>query len=256
MSYKVKLDVFEGPFDLLVYLIERSKMSIYDIQISKITQQYIEYMKKLQEADIELAQEFMVLAAELIKIKSKMLLPNENIEEGKEDEAEDPRTELVQKILEYKAFKEMSFFLSEQAEITSHIHEKPAEDLSLYSGKPEEIIKGSMDEFAAAFMEFIKKKQKLEEMHRIYERIERQKMSMEKRISQVIADLEANESMKFSELVKGEETNFNKVITFMSILELLRQKSVIAKQEKIFGDITVSKAKPGEIVYKADEESI
>jgi len=256
MSYKVKLDVFEGPFDLLVYLIERSKMSIYDIQISEITTQYLEYVKKLQDADIELAQEFMVLAAELIKIKSKMLLPNEKMEGEDEDEKEDPRNELVQKILEYKAFKEMSFFLAEQEEITSHIHEKPAEDLNAYIGETEEIIKGTMEDFANAFMDFIRKKQKLEEMHKIYERIERQKMSMERRIAQVIADLEANDTMKFSELIKGEETNFNKVITFMSVLELLRQKQVEAKQEKRFGDITITKKQAGEIVYTKDSDSI
>lgn len=244
MSYKVKLDVFEGPFDLLVYLIERSKMSIYDIEISKITSQYLEYVKALQEdRDIELAQEFMVLAAELIKIKSRMLLPIETvINEQGEEEVVDPRKELVQKILEYKAFKEMSAFLADQQEITSHIHEKPAEDIEAYTGEPEEIIKGSMEEFANAFMAFILKKQRIEAVHRIYERIERQKMSMEKRIREVITQLEQRESMMFSELIGKENTNFNKVVTFTSILELLKQKTITADQEKQFGDITIKKA--------------
>jgi len=242
MGYKVKLDVFEGPFDLLVYLIERSKMSIYDIQISKITNQYLEYIKKLQEADIELAQEFMVLAAELIKIKSRMLLPIEVNNVDGEEVIEDPRTELVQKILEYKAYKEMSFFFSEQAELTSHIHEKPQEDLNAYIGETEEVIHGTMDEFAQAFMNFILRKKKIEDMHKVYERIERQKMSMERRIRQVIDELEKREETSFNELIGEDDTNFNKVVTFMSVLELLKQKSITAKQEKRFGDILIKKA--------------
>lgn len=242
MNYKVKLDVFEGPFDLLVYLIERSKMSIYDIEISKITNQYLEYVKALQdERDIELAQEFMVLAAELIKIKSRMLLPIEVKNVDGEEVVEDPRKELVQKILEYKAFKEMGAFLQDQQELTSHIHEKPAEDLEAYMGEPEEIIKGSMEEFANAFMTFILKKQRIEAVHRIYERIERQRMSMEKRITQVIEKLSQKESMKFSELLGNENTNFNKVVTFTSVLELLKQNTITAEQEKLFGDITLKK---------------
>ena len=241
MNYKVKLDIFEGPFDLLVYLIERSKMSVYDIKISEITTQYIDYVKKMQDLDIELAQDFMVLAAELIQIKTRMLLPLEKRKEDGEILVEDPRTDLVQRILEYKQFKEMGYFLADQEEITSHIHAKPAEDLSSYEGEPEEIIKGSLTEFAQAFMEFIIKKQRIEEMHKIYERIERQKMSMENRIRQVSEVLTKKKKVSFSELIEGDHTHFNKVITFMSILELLRERSIIAEQKKRYGDIIITK---------------
>ena len=189
MNYKVRLDIFEGPFDLLVYLIERAKMSIYDIQISEITTQYIEYVKHMEELDIELAQDFMVLAAELIQIKTRMLLPSEKVKDGEEYIQEDPRVELVQ-----------------------------------------------------AFMEFILKKQRIEEMHRIYERIERQKLSMEKRISQVREILSEKNETRFSELIEGDTTNFNKVITFMSILELLKDRSITAEQKKRYGDIILRKA--------------
>ncbi len=242
MKYKVRLDVFEGPFDLLVYLIERSKMNIYDIQISEITNQYLEYIKEAKEMDIELAQDFMVLAAELIQIKTRMLLPAEKVQVGDEVVVEDPRADLVQRILEYKQFKEMGLFLEQQAEVTSHIHEKPAEDLDAYMGEPEEIIKGSMGEFAQAFMQFILKKQRLEEMHKIYERIERQKMTMENRITQIADILGKKKTAKFSELIENDNTNFNKVITFMSILELLRERSITAEQKKRYGDITIRKA--------------
>ncbi|MBO4819499.1 MAG: segregation/condensation protein A [Firmicutes bacterium] len=242
MNYKVRLDIFEGPFDLLVYLIERAKMSIYDIQISEITTQYMDYVKGMEDLDIELAQDFMVLAAELIQIKTRMLLPSEKVKDGELVVEEDPRAELVQRILEYKQFKEMAYFLSQQEEITSHVHEKPAEDLSVYAGEPEEIISGSLNEFAQAFMEFILKKQRIEEMHKVYERIERQKLSMEKRINQVRTILDEKRTASFSELIEGDNTNFNKVITFMSILELLKDRSITAEQKKRYGDIVLRKA--------------
>ena len=118
MSYRVRLNVFEGPFDLLVYLIEHAQMSIYDIRIAEITEQYIQYISAMQDADINVSTEFMVLAAELLEIKSKMLLPRmKPQEEG--GTYEDPRTELVQRLQEYKMFKEISRMLEEQYEQTA-----------------------------------------------------------------------------------------------------------------------------------------
>jgi len=104
MTYKIKLDIFEGPFDLLVYLIENARMSVYDIHVSEITDQYIKYLETMKTFDVNLATEFMVLAAELIEIKSKMLLPRMKAD-GETAFEEDPRAELVQRILEYKRFK-------------------------------------------------------------------------------------------------------------------------------------------------------
>ena len=113
--YKVKLKSFEGPFDLLVYLIENAEMSIYDIKISEITNQYLAYLKEMEERDVALASEFMVLASSLIEIKSKMILPRAT-EDGQEIVGEDPRTELVARLLEYKRFKELSQMLEEREE--------------------------------------------------------------------------------------------------------------------------------------------
>ena len=129
MVYKVRLQAFEGPFDLLVYLIEQNRMSVYDIKVSEITTQYLSYVEEARQYDVDLAQDFMVLAAELIEIKSRMLLPHDDPEPNAE-EPEDPRTRLVARILEYRQFKEMAEFLKEQEEINSHVHAKPAEDLS------------------------------------------------------------------------------------------------------------------------------
>lgn len=122
--YKVKLKSFEGPFDLLVYLIENAEMSIYDIRISEITNQYLAYIKEMEEQDVALASEFMVLASSLIEIKSNMLLPRVT-EDGQGIVDEDPRTELVARLLEYKRFKELSQMLEEREERSLNILRSP-----------------------------------------------------------------------------------------------------------------------------------
>ena len=127
--YKVKLQSFEGPFDLLVYLIENAEMSIYDIKISEITTQYLAYIKAMEERDVALAAEFMVLASSLIEIKSKMILPRMT-EDGQALVEEDPRTELVTRLVEYKQFKEIAEMLEQREEHSFNIFEKPQEDIS------------------------------------------------------------------------------------------------------------------------------
>lgn len=245
MAYKVKLASFEGPFDLLVYLIEHNKMNIYDIQVSEITAQYLEFINEAKEQNITVAQEFMVLAAELIELKSAMLLPREVLDE-ETGELEDPRKQLVAKILEYKQFKEMASFLQEQAEVTSHMRPKPQEDLTVYTGETEEILTGDMDSFAKAFMLFLTRKQRLEEMHKTYERIARAKMSLENKVHQIIDFFKAKKTVMFSEMIEGDDSPFNRVITFLSVLELLKQHSLRAEQPKRFGDIKVEKIDPNE----------
>ncbi|MBR5489229.1 MAG: segregation/condensation protein A, partial [Firmicutes bacterium] len=141
MSYKVKLQTFEGPFDLLVYLIENAQMSIYDIKISEITSQYLAYIQTMQETDVYVASEFMVLASALIEIKSKMILPRMVDATGGGVVEEDPRTELVQRLLEYKRFKQAAEILAEQEERCSHIYEKPQEDISAYLEEPDEYLR-------------------------------------------------------------------------------------------------------------------
>ena len=244
MVYKVKIQSFEGPFDLLLYLIEQNKMSVWDIKVSEITSQYIEYIREAKEHDVEVASEFMVMAAELIEIKSRMLLPQQQ-QEPSEEEPEDPRARLVARIIEYKQFKEMASFLAEQEEINSHIHAKPAEDLSAYMGEEEELLKGDLSHFAAAFLAFLHRKQRLEEMHRTYERVERARMSMENRIMQMTEYFRTRKSMKFSEMIKEDDSPFNRVITFMSLLELVKQHSVSAVQKKRYGDITITRIENG-----------
>ena len=238
MSYKVTLQQFEGPFDLLVYLIEHARMSVYDIRISEITAQYLDYVSEMKSRDIAVAEEFMVLAAELIEIKSRMLLPTQS-EEAVSD-AEDPRADLVRRILEYRQYKEIASFLSDQEEVTSHLHAKPAEDISIYTDNPDELLKSDTDHLVKAFREFLFRKRRIAEVRHNYELNQRRRMTIETRIGQIRDFFRKKKSLLFSEMIKDDDSRQGKVITFISILELIRQRTVKAEQKKRFGDIRVT----------------
>lgn len=239
MAYKVKLDVFEGPFDLLVYLIEHARMSIYDIRVSEITTQYLGYIREMKKQDVAVAQEFMVLAAALIELKSRMLLPGSE-EEGIPEGEEDPRRDLVAQLLEYKRFKEMADFFGQQEEIITHIHTKPREDLAPYTGPTEEFLRTDIDQFARAFRAFLFRKQKMEEIRHNYERVERQRMSIEHKIGQIRAFFRRKSKVRFSELIARESDRYDVVLTFVSILELIKQAAIRVRQPKQFGDIEIA----------------
>lgn len=240
MSYKIKLDVFEGPFDLLVYLIENARMSVYDIQVSEITNQYLEYLERMQALDVNIATEFMVLAAALIELKSKMLLPRMK-PEGDGLIEEDPRTELVQKILEYKRFKSAAELLEHQEEQTRRIFIKPKEDLAPYTKEADEYLNLDLGQFVKAFHLFLQKKKKLDEIKKNYTRIERQKISIESRIEYIkgIFHLKAKKRINFLELLTPESKRYDVVLTFVSMLEMIRQKSISVKQNINFGEIVL-----------------
>ena len=165
MGYRVKTDVFEGPFALMVYLIEHARMSIYDIRIAEITDQYLEYVGDMEKADVGAASEFMALAALLLEIKSKMLLPRAPVSTGEEEAVEDPRTELVAKLLEYKKFKAASEMLERRMEENSGFLEKPQEDLNEYTGEPDEYLALDIEQFVSAF-ERDRKSTRLNSSHR------------------------------------------------------------------------------------------
>lgn len=242
--YKVKLDVFEGPFDLLVYLIESAKMSIYDIQVAEITRQYIEYVDQIKQIDGALAGEFMVLAASLIEIKSRMLLPRRVSEEGLEYE-EDPRNELVQRILEYKRYKAAAELLEEAEEEMQLIHFKPKEDTSVYTDAPDIYLNLELTAFIKAFHVFLRRKKRLEEVHKKYGVERRQQMTIEGRIEQIKSLFFRKNKLNFKELLEGKEDKQTVVITFLSMLELIKQKAVRFNQNINFGEITFTLNKTG-----------
>lgn len=242
MSYKVRLQTFEGPFDLLVYLIENAQMSIYDIKISEITSQYLAYIQTMQETDVYVASEFMVLASALIEIKSKMILPR-MVDAGDGGVVEeDPRTELVQRLLEYKRFKQAAEILAEQEERCSHIYEKPQEDISAYLEEPDEYLRLDLAQFAQAFNLFIQKKQKVDSVRKHYTRIERERARMEERISYIAGVLKKSigQFFSFKEFIHNKKDRYDVVVTFVSLLEMAKNRIVHVEQSSTYGDIQVS----------------
>ena len=236
MSYKVKLNVFEGPFDLLVYLIENAQMNIYDINVAEIVTQYLEYIDEMERREVAVATEFMVLAASLIEIKSKMLLPRVGTDSNV-IEAEDPRTELVEKLLEYKKFKQAAAMLADAEEYSLRVYEKPQEDISMYTEAPDEYFLMDIDSFVNAFNLFLYRKKKIEDVRRHYMRLERQKISY---IKSFFARKNKT-SVTFDELVEEDRDRYNKVVTFTSLLEMAKSKAVGLEQRANFEKIVITK---------------
>lgn len=254
MSYKVKLKSFEGPFDLLVYLIENAQMSIYDIEISRITGQYLDYIRAMKEMDIAVSTEFMVLASSLIEIKSKMILPRLN-EDGGEAPSEDPRSELVERLIEYKRYKKAAQILQEQEEFAAGVFQKPQEDISEYSEQPDEYLSLDLKQFANAFNSFIQRKQRIESVKRHYTKIEREKHSVESRMGYIAGKLreKLGRVFSFKELIQDKKNRYDVVITFISLLEMAKNHIVCVKQDSTYGNIEVAageKINEGEIKYE------
>ena len=242
MSYRVKLNSFEGPFDLLVYLIEHAKMSIYDIRVSEITTQYVDYINRMQEADVSFASEFMVLAAALLEIKSKMLLPRNFAPDEENEIYEDPRTELVEKLKEYKKYKAIAAMLEERRESGAMVFEKPQEDLSEYTGEPDEFLLLDSEQFRRAFENFLQRKKKLEEIKAHHIRSEKQRITTEIRISGIrdfFKDRPIGQRAKFEELIQKHDDKYDISVTFASVLEMMKERSLDAEQKKLFGEIEV-----------------
>lgn len=259
MSYKVKLPLFEGPFDLLVYLIENSKMNIYDIQISQITEQYLEYIRDMKKMDFNVASEFMVLAATLLDIKSKMILPR-TVEIG-ETTVEDPRSQLVERIIEYKQFKECANLLKECREEASLMYEKPQEDISEYVENPDELLNLDIVKFAKAFELFLSKKKREDEVRSHYVRRKRDKATMEMRISYMKEALikafnSGFDSLNMKKLIPNPDDNYDVVVTFSSLLQMMRNNIVDANQEYLYGDIMIDTAVNDSTEPLGEEEEV
>ncbi|MDR3225670.1 MAG: segregation/condensation protein A [Clostridiales Family XIII bacterium] len=240
MVYKVKLNIFEGPFDLLVYLIENAEMSIYNIRIAEITAQYLKHIRLMEEQDVMVGAEFLVLAATLIEIKSKMLLPRIT-PEG--EEIEDPRADLAQKLLEYTRYKRRAAALEERMDAAALKFTKPKEDLAPWTGEPDEYLNMDMERFIAAFKAFIYKRRKNEELRIMQERIERDKMSVATKKTFIERVLRAARSgiAKFHDLLSPDADKYDKVVTFVSLLEMVKSGVCSVRQEDNFREIEVER---------------
>lgn len=242
--YKVRIDSFEGPFDLLIYLILNAKMDIYDIRVSEITKQYIEYLDRMEELDIEVGTEFIVLAAVLIKLKAKMLLPIE-VEDEDIYSYEDPRTEIADKLLEYIKIKRIAKLLQEREEAGLAIFEKPGEDISKYIDNPDEIIKTSEEKFVEAFLGFLERKKKLYDVKKRYIKVNRERASIEERIDYMIRALDEglmkSDAISFYDLIPKNSDKYDLALSFVSLLEMVRTQDIEVSQEELYGNIRVKR---------------
>jgi len=226
--YNIKIPVFEGPFDLLLHLIKEAKIDIYDIPIALITSQYLEYIEMMKELNLEIAGDFLVMASTLIHIKSRMLLPPD--EETPLEEQEDPRLELVQKLLEYQTFKEAASAFRDREEDQKKVFSKAPpsdEDEELY------LIDVNLFDLMSAF------KKLLETVSPDIITITKEALTVKDRMSAIMEMIEGLDAMRFEDIFKGSRTRMQLIVTFVALLELIRLGLVRAYQEKEFGNIWI-----------------
>lgn len=248
MSYKVKLEVFEGPFDLLFHLIEKSKVDIYNIPIAKITEQYLQYIEDMEKIDLEVASEFLVMAATLIEIKSKMLLPNKEEEQlSIEIDDEDPRQDLVKKLVEYKKYKKAAIAFKERETLYKTFY-KPQEQIDQYvKYDTKEIENLNMDDLMEAFNHFLKKRKKIKNKAPINV-IVRETITLEERIKEIKDSFHKGNSLEFEELFLRDSNKNEMIVTFLALLELIKLKYLKVQQSETFGAIIVEKIIVGDEV--------
>ena len=244
MAIPVKLEVFEGPLDLLLHLIDKNKVDIYDIPIVEITEQYLDYIKQMENRDMNVMSEFLVMAATLIDIKCRMLLPKEVNEEGEE---EDPRAELVQKLLEYKMYKYMSFELRDrQVDAARNLYREqklPPEVASYRQPVNYEELVGDMTLYKLhEIFKFVIKKQedKIDPIRSRYGNIEKEEIDMDVKLLYVEAYAREHKSFSFRKLLEKQSNKMEVIVTFLIILEMMKMGKIVISQENIFGDIMIT----------------
>lgn len=244
MKYKIDIDMFEGPMDLLLHLINEAEIDLYDIPINSITEQFLGYLNKIETLNLEIASEFLIMASTLIEIKSKMLLPKKPVDEQMELEEIDPRTELVERLIEYKKYKTVSKKLREKEFTQSKVYYKPKEDIF---EKTDDIQIEEMDisKLLKAVNNILANREKKERLLTINE-IQREEYTLEECIEEIKSHLVNKDTIKFTELL-NDNISTEKIITyFLSILELISIGFVLAKQTEDFTNIVIINRKDNE----------
>ncbi|MDP2939287.1 MAG: segregation/condensation protein A [Candidatus Omnitrophota bacterium] len=238
MSYKLKLDIFEGPLDLLLYLIKKDEINIYDIPIAKVTEQYLQYLELMKLLDLEIVGEFLVMAATLMQIKSKMLLPPDPSEVQEEEEI-DPREDLVKRLLEYQKFKAVAQELRNKemfrqdgfTRIVANPQQKPETPDEVY-------FEASLFDLISAFTKALKEVPK-----ELFYEVIKDEFTVESKIHDILHQLLVFPELKLSALFESCKNKLEIVAAFLAILELIRIKEIIILQKNIFGEIEIFRNK-------------
>lgn len=243
MAIPVKLNVFEGPLDLLLHLIDKNKIDIYDIPIVEITDQYMEYIHSMEKEDLGIMSEFMVMAATLLDIKCKMLLPKEVNEEGEE---EDPRAELVQKLLEYKMYKYMSYELKDKMDAAANVYYRKADipkEVLKYKEPvdPAELLRGmTLEKLNAIFKSVIRRQEdKIDPIRSRFGTIEKEEVSLSEKMLELREFAGKHKKFSFRALLEKQHSRIQVIVTFLSVLELMKMGHVHVNQETLFGEIEI-----------------
>lgn len=231
----LKLEVFEGPLDLLLHLIKENKMDIFDIEIESITRQYLDYIHKMKEQNLDIASAYLVMASELTLIKAKMLLPRPKVDE-EETEDEDPRVELVARLLEYQAYKEITKTLKENESKRQEIHTKLPENINNYIEENTIITgEGSLDLLVDAFKKFLVRKS---EEKPLSTKVTMKEITVSSRKLEIKSILKKEKKVSFFKLFPVVTKEYI-VATFLAILDMARNKELLIKQKELFSDIIV-----------------
>ena len=232
MNIDLKINEFEGPLDLLLHLIKESKMNILDIQIEEIADQYFKYIEKQEQMNLEITSEYLVLASELLEIKSKMLLPHEKIEN--EEEMEDPRDELINRLLEYEAYKEITKTLKEKEELRHEIYTKAPSNIKEYIDEDTEIKSDvTLDDLVDAFQKCLERKK---ENRPLSTKITEKEITVSSRRSDIKNLLKTKKKVSFFELFPIVSKEYI-VATFLAILEMAKSNELTITQNETFDDI-------------------
>lgn len=244
MGIPVKLEVFEGPLDLLLHLIDKNKIDIYDIPIVEITNQYMEYIRDMQKQDMDIMSEFLLMAATLLDIKCKMLLPPEVTDE---DGEKDPRAGLVEQLLQYKIYKYMSYELRDR-QLTGQMimfrtptlpdevksYEEPVDLNKLLDGV-------TLSKLHDIFQEVMRRQnEKIDPIHSTYGKIEKEEVTVEEKLAFLQEYASSHKTFRFRELMEKQTSRTQVVVTFLAILEMMKLGTIRVKQEHLFDDIVIT----------------
>ena len=244
MGIPVKLEVFEGPLDLLLHLIDKNKVDIYDIPIVEITNQYMEYIEAMQEKDLNIVSEFLLMAATLLDIKCRMLLPAEVNEDGEE---EDPRAELVEQLIQYKMYKYMSYELKDRQMDGALLMFKDAtvpEEVKAYEEPVDldALLDGlTLAKLNSIFKDMMKKQQdKIDPVHSTFGKIEKEEVTVEDKLEYLNKYITSHKKFSFRDLLQKQRSKTQLVVTFLAILEMMKMGTILVEQENTFDDIIIT----------------
>ena len=233
VNINFKINEFEGPLDLLLHLIKENKMDIMNIEIEKITEQYISYLNEQEKMNLEIASEYLVMASELIELKSKLLLPNPKIEETEEEQI-DPREELVNRLLEYQAYKEITKVLKEKEELRKEIYTKSPENIKNYIEEDTKLSSDiTLDDLVEAFKKYLERKK---ESKPLKTKVTTNEISVSSRRLEIKSILKKKSKVSFFELFPVLNKEYI-VATFLAILEMAKNRELKITQNKNFDDI-------------------